>query len=129
MARTGLHILLGILLWVVFGYYWHLVFQRPITPHTRFALIAVGVIVATITLFLLFWVVHNRRIARKNRRRKRRVVGAAGPDVDFLGRAIVLPGAASLAKASYIEVGVLEMSDDGGGITGHKVFRAGDAPR
>jgi len=128
MVRTGLHILLGILLWVVFGYYWHLVFQRPVTPHTKFALIGVSVIVAFITLFLVYWVFHNRRIARRNQRRTRRIASVAGPDTDFMGRTIVSPGAAELARAAYIEVGVLDMAETDSDVAGHKVFRVGDVP-
>jgi hypothetical protein len=119
---------LGILLWVVFGYYWHLVFQRPISQHTRFALVGVSAIVVVITLFLVYWVFHNRRIARRNQRRTRRVASVAGPDVDFLGRAIVSPRAGELARAPYVEVGVLDMDDGEGEVTGHKVFRIGDVP-
>jgi hypothetical protein len=126
MIRNGLHILLGVLLWVVFGYYWYIVFQRPITPHTRFALIAVCSIVAAITLFIVYWVLHNRRIARRNQRRARRLRGAAAESVDFLGRKIVSPGAAALARARYIEIGVVEMSGEDEDITGHKVFRIVD---
>lgn len=126
MARNGFHIFLGILLWVVFGYYWYIVFQRPISPHTRFALIAVTSIVAAITLFIVYWVFHNRRIARKNERRGRRLRGAGAGAVDFLGRAIVSPGDAELARARYIEVGVVEMGGEDEDITGHKVFRVVD---
>jgi hypothetical protein len=125
MARTGVHIVLGILLWVVFGYYWYIVIQRPITTHTRFALIAVGTIVVVLTLFLVYWVFHNRRIARKHKRRKRRRADAPTPEIDFLGRRFIMPANGSLLTARYIEIHVVQMSDDDG-TTGHKTFRVGD---
>ena len=40
--RTTLHIILGVLLWVVFIYYWYIVMKQPITDETRRALLVVG---------------------------------------------------------------------------------------
>jgi hypothetical protein len=123
MARTGVHIFLGILLWIVFGYYWYIVFQRPITPHTRLALIAVGIIVCVLTLFLVYWIFHNRRIARRFPRRKRRAPASEQPTIDFLGREMMIPGGDELVTAGYIEVRVVDMVDDEGRSQEHKVFR------
>ena len=50
MTRTNIHLVLGIVLWVVFAFYWHLVMQQPITDETRQALIVVSTLVAVITL-------------------------------------------------------------------------------
>jgi cbb3-type cytochrome oxidase subunit 3 len=126
MARTGVHIVLGILLWVVFGYYWYIVIQRPVTPHTKSALIAVSSIVVVITLFLIGWVFHNRRIARKHRRRKARYAETEAPDIDFLGRRFIWPANGSLLTARYIEIHVVQMSGEEDEVTGHKTFRVGD---
>ena len=123
MARTGVHIVLGILLWIVFGYYWYIVFQRPITPHTRMALIIVSVIVAVVTLFLVFWIFHNRRIARKHPRRRQRPPETAAPTTDFLGRQLMTPIQSELTAARYIEVHVVNMGGDGEESKEHKVFR------
>ena len=123
MARTGVHIFLGILLWIVFGYYWYIVFQRPITPHTRLALIIVSVIVAVVTLFLVFWIFHNRRIARRYPRRRKRAPESDAPTSDFLGRQLITPVQSELTAARYIEIHVVEMASDEEDNTEHKVFR------
>ena len=125
MARTILHLLLGVLLWVVFAYYWYIVMQRPITAETQRALLIVGSIVAAITLFDLGWIVHNVRIARRSRRRNRRP-DAAAPSTDFLGRTFMAQSDEALRRARYIEVHVVEMSDDQARATGHKLFRVSD---
>lgn len=123
MARTGVHIFLGILLWIVFGYYWYIVFQRPITPHTQLALIAVSAIVGVITLFLVYWIFHNRRIAKRYGRRRRRSLTVDAPTRDFLGRELMTPPEAELIGARYVEVHVVDMTADDGKSQQHKVFR------
>ncbi len=115
---------LGVLLWVVFGYYWHLVMKQPVTEQTRHALIAVGAIVGAITLFDVFWVLHNRRIARHNRRRARPVF-IEPPRRDFLGRTFMATSDEDLRRAHYIEVHVIQMEDDELE-SGHKLFRITD---
>jgi len=122
MGRNVLHIILGILLWVVFAYYWYLVVQRPITEHTQLALIIVGSLIAAISLFLTFWILHNRRIARRNNRRKERWAGAAVPEKDFLGRPFVESNDDSLRRAGYIEVHLVDIGDHSGESV-HKVLR------
>ena len=56
MIRTTFHIVLGSLLWVVFGYYWYLVMQQPVTDETKRALMIVGAIVAFITIVDALWI-------------------------------------------------------------------------
>lgn len=128
MARTGIHITLGILLWIVFGYYWYIVFQRPITPHTQVALIAVSIIVAAMTIFLVYWIFHNRRIARRHVRRRRRMAAVAAPQNDFLGRRLITPAEDELLAARYVEIHIVEMSGDDGDVEKHKVFRTREEP-
>jgi len=111
---------------VVFGYYWYLVVQRPITDHTRVALMAVGSIVAAISLFLAMWVNHNTRIARKLGRRKKRVSSVALPETDFLGRTFVASSHEQLVAAPFVEVHIIEMWDSQGS-SEQKVFRVSDA--
>jgi len=119
-----MHILLGVLLWAVFGYYWFLVIQRPVTPHTRFALTGVGSIVGGISVFLVFWVLHNIRIARKRNRRSARVHRIALPETDFLGREFIEHSEAQLQSAPYIEIHLVEVqNEDEEGTREHKLFR------
>lgn len=121
MIRTTFHILLGALLWLVFGYYWYLVMQQPVTDETKRALIIVGSIVAVITIFDALWIIHNIRLARFGNRRTRQT--AAEPPVqDFLGRAFIAQSEDTLRAARYIEVHVVEIAD-GKNVVKHKLLR------
>jgi len=121
MTRTILHILLGALLWIVFGYYWYLVMQQPVTEHTKRALIAVATIVSVITLFDAGWILHNIRIARFGKRRTRQTAAEA-PAMDFLGRSFIAQSDEAVRAASYIEVHVVDISDDHQSVK-HKLLR------
>ena len=124
MFRTTVHIILGLLLWVVFCFYWHIVMQQPISEQTRRALIIVGTTVAVITVFDWLWIFHNLHIARNSRRRGRRAEPAP-PGKDFLGRTFMAQDDV-LRRARYIEVSVVEMTDERES-AGHKLFRVRDA--
>lgn len=120
MHRSRLHILLGVLLWVVFGYYWYIVVRRPITAHTQLALLIVGSIVVSVTLIMFGWVLHNTRLSRRNRRFERSDA-PPGPESDFLGRTFTATDGQQIKSAAYIEVHLVESPD--GESAGHKVFR------
>lgn len=122
MGRNILHIIFGILLWIVFAYYWYLVVQRPITGHTQVALIIVGSLIVAITLFLSIWILHNRRIARRNDRRKKRPDAVEVPETDFLGRPFIESDNDELKRARYIEVHLVDIVDQSGEVV-HKVLR------
>jgi hypothetical protein len=121
LGRTILHIILAVLLWSVFGYYWYIVVQRPLSDHTRIALTAVGSIIAVMTLFSTWWVYHNLRIARRSERRVRRREVAVAPERDFLGRTFVATSEYELKQASYVEVHLVQMDD--AEMPDHKIFR------
>ena len=124
MTRTILHILLGALLWIVFGYYWYLVMQQPITEHTKRALVAVGTIVSVITLFDAGWILHNIRIARFGKRRTRQTA-AEPPTEDFLGRRFIAQSDEAVRAAGYIEVHVIEIVDEHQTVK-HKLLRVSE---
>jgi hypothetical protein len=123
MTRNIIHIVFGILLWVVFAMYWSLVMQQPISDETRRALAIVGTIVGVLTVFDWFWVFHNVRIARNSRRRGRRAE-APLPAADFLGRTFMAQDE-QLRRARYVEVSVVEMADRQNA-AGHKLFRVSE---
>jgi hypothetical protein len=125
MMRSAFHILLGLLLWVVFGYYWHLVMRHPVTHETIHALLIVGGIIATITVFDLAWIFHNVRIAGRNKRKGRRAEPPS-PTSDFLGRTFIAQSEDVIRRARYIEVHVIEIVDAGREGAGHKLFRVSD---
>jgi hypothetical protein len=125
--RTTLHIILGVLLWVVFIYYWHVVMNQPVTMETKRALMVVGGIVGTITVFDFFWILYNVRLGRRTRR-VTRPAEIPAPSFDFLGRMFVAHNEAELRSARYIEVHVIQMEDDESA-AGHKLFRVtGEVP-
>ena len=125
--RTTLHIILGVLLWVVFIYYWHLVMKQPVTGETKRALMIVGAIVASISVFDFFWVLYNVRLGKRTRRQTRPAEIPA-PSLDFLGRTFVAHNDEELRRARYIEVHVVQMEDDKSA-AGHKLFRVtGEVP-
>ena len=123
MTRTIIHLALGVVLWVVFAFYWHLVMQQPITDQTRRALVTVSAIVGIVTVFDWFWIFHNVRIARNTRRRGRRAESPL-PLTDFLGRTFMAQDEL-LHRARYVEVSIVEMSDETES-AGHKLFRVSD---
>ena len=125
MARSILHIVLGALLWVVFGYYWHIVMQRPVSAEMKHALAIVSIIVGSITVFDICWVLHNVRISRRSRRQSRRG-GDAPPPSDFLGRSFVAQSDDMIRRAHYVEVHVVEMADAENRGAGYKLFRVDD---
>jgi len=125
MARSILHIVLGVLLWVVFGYYWHIVMQRPVSAEMKHALTTVCIIVASITVFDFLWVIHNVRISRRSRRQNRRE-GDTPPAKDFMGRAFVAQSDDMIRRARYVEVHVVEMADSEHREAGYKLFRVSD---
>ena len=125
MIRSTFHILLGVLLWVVFGYYWHIVMQRPVTHETRHALLIVGCIVAVITAFDTAWIFYNLRIARHNKRKDRRAEPPP-PLNDFLGRTFIAQSEDVIRRARYVEVHVIEIADAEHEGAGHKMFRVSD---
>jgi hypothetical protein len=122
--RTALHMLLGVLLWVVSPYYGHLVINQPVTAQTNGGGVRVGRSVAANPLFDLSWFYQINRTPRPSQRGARRVAAPA-PTRDFLGRRFVVQNEALLRRARYIEVYVLQMEDDDA--TGdQKLFRVTD---
>jgi len=123
MTRTIIHILLGLVLWVVFCFYWHLVMQQPITDETKRALVIVATLVGIIAVFDWLWIFHNVRIHKRSRRRARRAMPRL-PIADFLGRTFTEQDE-MLHRARYIEVSIIEMADERE-TAGHKLFRVND---
>ncbi len=117
-----MHILMGVLLWVLFLYYWHLVMSQPISDHTRTALIIVVSLVAFITIFDIVWVHYNMNLVRQDRRLSR-PVPAPLPTTDFLGREFIAPDDVDVRTAGYIEVDILNV-DTKTHRGGKKMFRA-----
>ncbi len=102
--RHVFHVLISILMWCLFGYYWYVVSGREIGDDTIQALGVLTVVIILGLTFTLWWVAHNKRLARRNRR------SAAPPavpekfDTDYLLRPIVAPDIKVLQAASVIDI-------------------------
>jgi hypothetical protein len=108
--RNFLHYLTSILLWILFGYYWYVVFERQITSKTIYPL---GILFGLSVLGLavtLWWVAHNKRIARKGKRKNLMPAPQEPFEQDNLARPIVAPPVTVLRTAREVTISV---DDDG----------------
>lgn len=104
--RRLLHVLLSIALWVVFVYYWDIVTRDAIGPGTRLAMKVVSALLAFGTLLTFWWIAHNRRLGRRDRRRTPRAVAPDTLAADALGRPIDRPPLDELRAAPMVEIAV-----------------------
>ncbi len=112
--RNFLHYLISVLLWILFGYYWYVVFERRID---RSALQPLAILLAITVLGLaitLWWIAHNKRIAAKGNRKTLMSAPAEPFEFDNLKRPIKAPPLELLLEADRVTVSV----DD----QGHKVY-------
>lgn len=102
---------LALIAWLLFAYYWWLVSRRRLNPATISALTILFSSVGVVCLLTLFWIRHNKRLARraKGRRKDRRRTPLDG-DRDVLGRLIEEAGSEPLFLARYVEI---DLSEDG----------------
>jgi hypothetical protein len=104
--RTILHVLVATVLWVIFGIYWYIVFQQPMNPDTKTAMVSLGIVALLAMAYLSVWVFHNIRIDQRYQRRQSRRTGVKGPIQDYLGRWMVWDDPQRLRAARYIEIEV-----------------------
>ena len=108
--RNAFHIFVSVLMWCVFGYYWYLVGRDQINSASIQAVGTLGLITILGLLVTIWWIVHNKRVAGRYRRRKEFQSTKETYDNDFLGRPIVGSPPAELRQARTIVVAV---DDDG----------------
>lgn len=104
--RHGLHVIVSIAMWCLFGYYWRVVLGREIGPSTVRALLILAVTVIVGLLITLAWVGHNKRLARRfaGRRRQPRQSGPPALVQDTIGRAVIHPGLDGLRAAGVVDI-------------------------
>ena len=115
--RNFLHYLFSILLWIVFGYNWYIVFQREVS---RGSLYPLGILFGITALGLsitIWWVAHNKRIASKGNRKTLMPAPLEPFEQDNLGRSVIAPDIALLQNAAQVTISIDE--------EGHKVYTAG----
>jgi hypothetical protein len=108
--RHALHIAASVLMWLVFGYYWYVVLGRDIGAATVQAIQILALIVVGGLLVTLFWVRHNLRLARRNRRRGVPPSPQERLERDVLEREIVAPDLGVLRRARLVHV---RLDDEG----------------
>ena len=114
--RNALHVIVSILMWILFGYYWYVVGRRQIDTTSLQAVGVLALITIVGIILTIWWIAHNRNLARRNRRQ------AAPPPVpetfttDFLGRPLSGDPLAALKDAGTV---VVRVNDEG-----HKVCTA-----
>lgn len=102
--RNVLHIIASVLLWCLFGYYWLVVSRRQInTASLEAVLILLGIMAAGLVL-TLWWIAHNKKLARRNRRNTPPPTVPENFDEDFLGRPLDRPEVAALKTARVVEI-------------------------
>ena len=96
----------SILMWCLFGYYWYVVSGREIGAATIQALGILAVVII-VGLFLTFWwVAHNKKLARRNRRSGSPATKPETFETDYLGRAITSPGLDALRQVQVVDIHV-----------------------
>jgi hypothetical protein len=117
--RNFIHYLFSILLWILFGYYWYVVFQRQVsreTLHPLGILFGISVLGLAVTLW---WVAHNKRIAAKGKRKNLMPAPVEPFEKDNLDRKIVAPDIGLLQGAARVTISL--------GEDGTKVYSADNA--
>lgn len=105
--RHFLHVLASLLMWCLFGYYWYLVSQRGIGRESIEAVGTLALVVVSGLVSTLWWVAHNKKLARRNRRSNPPPAKPEPFDKDNLGRPIEAPEREVLRAASIVEIAVI----------------------
>jgi hypothetical protein len=104
--RNFLHYLVSFLLWILFGYYWYVVFERQISRESLRSLGILTLITLLGLVITLWWIAHNKRIAAKGKRKTLMVPPDEPFEFDNLNRPIIAPTTALLKAAAIVNVSV-----------------------
>lgn len=110
--RNAFHVIISLLMWCLFGYYWVVVSRGQISHSAIEALGVLGVVFTVGVLVTVWWIAHNKKLARRNRRN---TAGRAVPEDfrnDWLGRPLDRPETPLLHAAQIIGVD-LQQGEDG----------------
>jgi len=109
------HGVLAVFGWLLFAYFWRVVTNVGLSAGARTALIAMAIFLILLLLLTTWWISHNLRIARKNRRRNTPSLVEKLYLFDTCGLRVEMPDQARMKTASVIEI----MIDES-----HKTYRA-----
>jgi hypothetical protein len=104
--RSFLHFFISILLWCLFGYYWHLVVQRQISRHSLESLVMLSAFTLLVLAITLWWIAHNKRIASRGKRSNLMPAPPEPFEMDNLQRPILAPPIATLQAARLVVIAV-----------------------
>jgi hypothetical protein len=101
-------LLFSVLLWLTYVLYWRVVLNRGIESEARLSGILIGLFVLLQGLSSLGWILHNRRLEKRHRgRRRERPQAPRAPSRDFVGRTLEeYPAGADLRRAQVVVVRV-----------------------
>jgi len=105
-VRNAIHVFVSLLMWCLFGYYWYTVSKKQINQSSLEALGILAVIVVVGLTLTLWWVAHNKKLARRNRRTSAPATVPETFDFDTLGRPLDRPEVSVLQAAQVIDVAV-----------------------
>lgn len=109
--RNIFHVVISLLMWCLFGYYWYLVGNREIGEETIGALGVLSIVIVLGLGTTFWWVEHNKRLARRNRRMTPPPAVPEPFEKDNLNRPIVAPDIKELQAASIIDIEVVPFSE------------------
>ncbi len=102
--RNIVHTFVSILMWILFAYYWYLVVSRQINIASARALGTLALITLLILVATVLWIVHNKKLASKNRRNQAPPPVPEWFETDHLGATLISPGLEVLREAASITI-------------------------
>ena len=112
--RIVFHVAIAVVGWILFAYFWRIVGERGLSPGATISLIAMAIFLAVVIVMTTFWILHNLRISRSDRRTGNRLVAETPYLQDKIGHTIEVEDCDSLRSADIIEVDVRD---------GKKIYR------
>ncbi len=110
--RNIFHVVISLLMWCLFGYYWFVVSKREIGAETVQALGVLSIVIVVGLIITFWWVAHNKRLARRNRRQTPAPAVPEPFEVDNLNRTIIAPDITELQSASIIDIELVPFTEE-----------------
>ena len=102
--RIFFHVILALLGWAIFIYFWVIVGRREPAREVPIAIIATVIFLGLLTIVTSWWVVHNLRIASKNRRKTTPKVDEKAYKIDKVGSQIIISHPSLIKEASIVDI-------------------------
>jgi len=109
--RNIFHVVISLLMWCLFGYYWYLVGNREIGQETIQALGVLSIVIVVGLAITFWWIEHNKRLARRNRRNTPAPAVPEPFECDNLNRTLIAPDIKILQAASIIDIKIVPFTE------------------